>query len=51
MEHSIYFNDAVDFIEDSRWELIEIFNILMNSNHESGYLVDGSEIEIEYETN
>ena len=51
MEHSIYFNDAVDFIEDSRWELIEIFNILINSNHESGYLVDGSEIEIEYENN
>lgn len=51
MEHSIYFNDAVDFIEDFRWELTEIFNVLINSNHESGYLVDGSEIEIEYETN
>jgi len=51
MEHSIYFNEAVDFIEDCRWGLIEIFNILINSNHESGYLVDGSEIEIEYENN
>lgn len=51
MEHSTYFNDAIDFIEDSRWELIEIFNILINSDQESGYLVDGSEIEIEYETN
>lgn len=50
MEYSIYFNDAVDFIVDSRWELIEIFNILINSTYESGYLVDGSEIEIEYET-
>lgn len=51
MEHSIYFNDAIDFIADSRWELIEIFNVLINSDHESGYLVDGSEIEIEYENN
>ena len=51
MEHSIYFHDAVDFIEDSRWELIEIFNILINSNCELGYLVDGSKIEIEYENN
>lgn len=51
MEHSMYFIDAIDFIGDSRWELIEIFNILINSNHESGYLVDGSKIEIEYENN
>jgi hypothetical protein len=50
-EHSVYFNDAVDFIADSRWELIEIFNLLINPNHESGYLADGSEIEIEYENN
>ena len=51
MEHSIYFNDAVDWIEDSRWELTEIFNELINQKHDSGYLVDGSTIEIEYETN
>ena len=51
MEHSIYFNDAVDWIDDSRWELIEIFNILINHKCDSGYLVDGSIIKIEYETN
>ena len=51
MEHSIYFNDAVDWIDDSRWELIEIFNELIDQKHTSGYLVDGSVIEIEYETN
>jgi hypothetical protein len=51
MEHSIYFNDAVDWIDDSRWELVQIFNELLNQKHDSGYLVDGSIIEIEYETN
>jgi hypothetical protein len=51
MEHSIYFYEAVYLIEDSRWELIEIFNELINQKHDSGYLVDGSVIEIEYETN
>lgn len=50
IEHSIYFNEAVDWIVDSRWELIEIFNILINQNCDSGYLVDGSIIEVEYET-
>jgi hypothetical protein len=50
MEHSIYFNYAVDWIEDSRWELIEIFNILINQKYDSGYLVDGSLIKIKYET-
>lgn len=51
MEHSIYFNDAVDFIEDSRWELTQIFNELINQKHDSGYLVDGSLIKIKYENN
>ena len=51
IDRSIYFYEAIDWIEDSRWELTEIFNELINQKHDSGYLVDGSTIEIEYETN
>ena len=50
-DRSIYFINAIDYIEDFRWELIEIFNELINQKHDSGYLVDGSSIEIEYENN
>lgn len=51
MEHSIYFYEAINWIDDSRWELVQIFNELLNQKHDSGYLVDGSLIEIEYENN
>lgn len=51
IEHSVYLTDAIDWMEDSRWELIQIFNELINQKHDSGYFVDGSLIKIEYETN
>lgn len=50
-ENSMYFINAVHYIDDSRWELIEMLNELINQRHYAGYLVDGSEIEIKYETN
>lgn len=50
IERSIYFNEAVEWIVDTRWELIQIFNELLNQKHEHGYLIDGASINIEYET-
>ena len=50
-ENSMYFINAVDYINDSRWELIEMLNELINQRHYTGYLIDGSVIKIEYETN
>lgn len=49
-ENSMYFINAVDYIDDSRWELMEMLSELINQRHYNGYLVDGSIIEIEYET-
>lgn len=49
-ENSMYFINAVDYINDSRWELIEMLNELINQRHYTGYLIDGSVIKIEYET-
>jgi hypothetical protein len=51
MDRSVYFNDAVEWIVDTRWELIQIFNELLDQKHEYGYLIDGSLMNIEYETN
>lgn len=50
-ENSMYFINAIDYIDDSRWELMEMLSELINQRHYNGYLVDGSVIEIEYETN
>lgn len=50
-ENSMYFINAVDYINDSRWELIEMLNELISQRHYTGYLIDGSVIEIEYENN
>ena len=50
-ENSMYFINAVHYIHDSRWELIEMLNELINQRHYAGYLIDGSVIEIEYENN
>ena len=49
--NSMYFINAVHYIEDSRCELIEMLNELINQRHYTGYLIDGSVIEIEYEDN
>ena len=51
MDRSVYFNDAVELVAETRWELIQIFNELLDQKHEYGYLIDGSLINIEYETN
>ena len=50
-ENSMYFINAVDYINDSRWELMEMLSELINQRHSNGYLVDGSIIAIEYDTN
>ena len=50
-DSSIYFINAVDYIEECRWELIEILSELINEKHYTGYLVNAEIIEIEYENN
>ena len=50
-ENSMYFINAVDYIDDSRWELMEMLSEIINQRHYNGYLVNGSVIEIEYENN
>ena len=50
-ENSMYFINAVGYIDDSRWELMEMLSELINQRHYNGYLIDGSIIEIEYENN
>ena len=50
-ENSMYFINAVDYIDEARWELIEMLSELINQRHYNGYLVEGSIIEIKYETN
>lgn len=50
-EKSAYFINAVKYIDELRWELIEMLSELINQRHYAGYLIDGSEIEIKYETN
>lgn len=50
-DRSVYFNDAVEWVADTRWELIQIFNELLDQKHEYGCLIEGSLINIEYETN
>ena len=50
-ENYMYFINAGDYIDNSRWELIEMLNELINQRHYAGYLIDGSVIEIEYENN
>lgn len=48
---SIYFINAIDYIEDCRWELIEILSELINKKQYTGYLVNVEIIDIEYENN
>lgn len=50
-ENSMYFINAVDYIDESRGELTEMLSEIINQRHYNGYLVDGSVIKIEYETN
>ena len=48
---SIYFINAIDYIEDCRWELIEILSELIDKKQYTGYLVNAEIIDIEYENN
>lgn len=50
-ENSMYFINAVNYIDESRWELMEMLSELINQRHYVGYLINGSVIEIEYENN
>ena len=50
-ENSAYLINAVKYIDELRWELMEMLSEIVNQRHYNGYLVDGSVIEIEYENN
>lgn len=50
-ENSAYFINAVNYIDELRWELMEMLSELINQRHYDGYLIDGSVIKIEYENN